>query len=95
MVRFQSKVGGTLAGAVESVQHFTHEVVGLVVVGPRYNAVVDVCSHKDSVYIAPSYPAFWKPWPSSHLDHMTCRHLPECGMPYRGFRMSQDLINHI
>jgi len=41
----------TLTGAVESVQHFTHEGVGLVVVGPRYNAVVDVCSHKDSVTI--------------------------------------------
>jgi hypothetical protein len=20
------------------------------------------------------------------LDHVTCRHLPECGMPYRGFK---------
>jgi len=38
------------------------------------------------LHIAPSYPAFWKPWLSSQLDHVTCRHLPECGMPYRGLK---------
>ncbi len=40
----------TIAGAVESVQHFTHEGVGLVVAGPRYNPVIDVCSHKEYIH---------------------------------------------
>jgi hypothetical protein len=40
-----------IASAVESVQHLTHEGVSLVVVGARYNAVVDVRCYKDSVAI--------------------------------------------
>jgi hypothetical protein len=39
----------TLASAIESVQHLAHEGVSFVVVGARYNAVVDVHCHKDSV----------------------------------------------
>jgi hypothetical protein len=37
----------TFASAVESVQHLSHEGVSFVVVGARYDAVVDVRYHKD------------------------------------------------
>ena len=41
----------TLASAIESVQYLAHEGVSFVVVGARYDAVVDMRCHKDSVAI--------------------------------------------
>jgi hypothetical protein len=41
----------TLASAVKSVHHLTREGFGLVVVGARYNAVVNVRCNKDSVTV--------------------------------------------
>jgi len=41
----------TFASAVESVQHLSHEGVSFVVVGARYEVVVVVRYHKDSVTI--------------------------------------------
>jgi len=41
----------TLASAIESVQHLAHEGVSFVMVGARYDAIVDVRCHKDIVAV--------------------------------------------
>jgi hypothetical protein len=61
------------------------------------------------LHMVPSYPAFWKPWLSSQLDHVMCRQLPECALlatwaadaplrhlrPLCGAEGLQDLIDHV